>query len=362
MSFCLGSWNNFDIENCNPIYSYKKYNHEQSLELIKTYSDLSIPIKVQHMRDAGIIHKKARRFAQSIVKPNVKIFDICTSIDKKITELSGQTNNIIAGIGFPVGCSINHCAAHDSAVPNDVRILKNTDVVKIDIGTHIQGIIVDSAFTIAFDEKYNPLLQATYDATWSAIKMAGCDAFIDDISNEIQTVIESYELDYNNNIYPIYAIKNLGGHTIEPYKIHAGKLLLCSNNNTNKRMTSGECWAIETFATTSQTGLVHFESSESTHFMLNHNYEKKNFKLNLTRKLQTHIINNYSTLPFCTRWLNTNFGSGYRIGLKELCSNKIVEEYPPLYSGTKNDMTSQFEHTIYLHDYGKEIISYGPDY
>ena len=35
--------------------------------------------------------------------------------------------------------------------------------------------------------------------------------------------MESYEIELNGKTYPIKSVKNLNGHSIEPYKIHAGK-------------------------------------------------------------------------------------------------------------------------------------------
>lgn len=317
--------------------------------------------KVVKLRTAGLVHKMVRRYAQNIIRPGASIYDICTKIDNKIVE-SFKMNDLTAGIGFPVGLSINNCAAHDSAVPNDKRVISEDDVIKVDFGTHINGNIIDSAFTIAFKDKYKPLLEATYEATWKAIKYAGPDVSIDDLSERIQETIESYEIELNGKTRPIRAIVNLGGHTIEPYIIHSGKLLLGGRiSESHKRMEEGECWAIETFATTGNNRYVKNGSTETTHFMLNSSFRKQDFKFNATKKLYSYIKNNRKTLPFCDRWLKRDVGKGYTVGLKELCSKNIVKDYPPLVSD-KNSYTSQFEHTIYLHSQGKEVLSYGSDY
>lgn len=44
-----------------------------------------------------------------------------------------------------------------------------------------------------------------------------------DIGAAIQEVMESYEVEIKGKTYPIKAIKNLNGHSIAPYRIHAGK-------------------------------------------------------------------------------------------------------------------------------------------
>lgn len=50
------------------------------------------------------------------------------------------------------------------------------DVMKIDFGTHIRGHIIDSAFTVAFNPRYDPLLAAVKAATNTGIKALHCIA------------------------------------------------------------------------------------------------------------------------------------------------------------------------------------------
>jgi methionyl aminopeptidase len=75
------------------------------------------------------------------------------------------------GIGFPTGCSLNQCAAHYTPNAGDKTVLQYDDVCKIDFGTHINGRIIDSAFTVTFNPQYNPLLQAVKDATNTGIRV-----------------------------------------------------------------------------------------------------------------------------------------------------------------------------------------------
>jgi methionyl aminopeptidase len=51
-----------------------------------------------------------------------------------------QANGFKAGIGFPTGCSLNHVAAHYTPNPGDNTVLQYNDVMKIDIGTHVNGL------------------------------------------------------------------------------------------------------------------------------------------------------------------------------------------------------------------------------
>ena len=64
--------------------------------------------------------------------------------------------------------------------------------------------------------------------------MAGPDVLINEISKEIQEVMESFEVELDGKLYPIKPFDNIGGHNIEPYRIHAGKLILSKPNEETK--------------------------------------------------------------------------------------------------------------------------------
>ena len=96
-----------------------------------------------------------------------------------------EANKLEAGIAFPTGCSINHCAAHYTPNPGDNRIFEKDDVMKIDFGTHVRGLLVDCAFTVSFNPQFDNLLMAVKEATNTGIREAGIDARLNEIGEAI---------------------------------------------------------------------------------------------------------------------------------------------------------------------------------
>ena len=136
------------------------------------------------LRRAAEVHRQVRKYAQSFIKPGMKIMDICNQIEatnRKLIEASG----LEAGIAFPTGASLNHTAAHWTPNLGDETVLKYGDVMKIDYGSHIKGLMTDCAFTVAFDPTYDNLLAAVKDATNTGIKAAGIDVRLTDIGEQI---------------------------------------------------------------------------------------------------------------------------------------------------------------------------------
>ena len=115
----------------------------------------------------------------------MKMIDICEELENTARKLI-QENGLEAGLAFPTGCSRNHVAAHYTPNAGDETVLEYDDVVKMDFGTHIKGRIIDCAWTLAFNPKFDPLVKAVQAATEAGIKSAGIDARLCDIGANIQ--------------------------------------------------------------------------------------------------------------------------------------------------------------------------------
>ena len=323
-----------------------------------------IPSHLNAMRKAAECHRLVRSVLQKQLKPGIAFREISKIVNDETIKYFGE-DSINCGIGFPLGINVNHIAAHDSANPGDNRTIMQDDIFSIDIGIHNNGYIIDSAFTTAFDKKYLPLINSTKEATWKAIKLAGPDVRLLELSQVIQETIESFEIDINNKSHAIHAVRNLGGHNIEQYKIHAGKIILSVpdvKSQEGQKMKEGEVYAIETFATSGNTGLLKLDfDAPCNHFMKKFDAPRSDLKLNITKKLLYSINGEKQTLPFSAEWAFNKVGNSFKIATNDLYKKGIIEIFPPIVDkiGT---FTSQLEHTIYIHNKGTEILSLGTDY
>ena len=84
------------------------------------------------------------------------------------------------------------------------------------------------------------LLMACKEATNTGIKAAGIDVRLTDIGEQIQETMESYEITIGNKTYPVKCIRNLCGHSIQRWRIHAGKSVPIVKNGDNTKMEEGE--------------------------------------------------------------------------------------------------------------------------
>ncbi|KAF4081276.1 hypothetical protein AMELA_G00159630 [Ameiurus melas] len=309
-------------------------------------------------RQAAEAHRQVRSYVMSWIKPGLTMIDICEKLENCSRKLIKE-NGLNAGLAFPTGCSLNHCAAHYTPNTGDTTVLQYDDVCKIDFGTHINGRIIDCAFTVTFNPKYDKLLEAVKEATNTGIKCAGIDVRLCDIGESIQEVMESYEVELDGKTYQVKPIRNLNGHSIGQYRIHAGKTVPIVKGGEATKMEEGEVYAIETFGSTGK-GMVH-DDMECSHYMKNFEVGHVPIRLPRAKHLLNVVNENFGTLAFCRRWLDRLGETKYLMALKNLCDLGIIDPYPPL-CDTKGCYTAQFEHTILLKPTCKEVVSRGDDY
>ncbi|BDA41560.1 Methionine aminopeptidase 2 [Coccomyxa sp. Obi] len=313
---------------------------------------------LNEVRQAAEVHRQVRQYIQTIAKPGIRMTDLCERLENCVRQLISE-NGLEAGIAFPTGCSLNYVAAHWTPNANDQTVLQYNDVMKLDFGTQINGRIIDSAFTVAFDPRYDPLLKAVREATDTGVREAGIDVRLCDIGAAVQEVMESHEVELDGKVYQVKCVRNLNGHSIAPYRIHAGKSVPIVKGGEATRMEEGEYFAIETFGSTGK-GYVH-EDLETSHYMKNFDVGHVPLRLPRAKALLNVIDRNFGTLAFCKRYLDRLGETKYHMALKNLCDVGIIDPYPPL-CDVKSSYVAQFEHTLYLHPTKKEVLSRGPDY
>src|SRR3989344_4648134 len=274
---------------------------------------------------AGKIAKEAREFAKNIVKENSQLLDVAEKIENKIIELGGKC-------AFPVDLSIGNIAAHYSPDVNEGTIFKKCDLVKVDLGVHIDGYLVDTAITVEVNSvKNKKLMESTNEALKVAIDNVKPGVEVREIGKVIQKTIQSYGFS---------PIRNLSGHSLDRYKVHGGLSIPNYDNGNKTKLKMGDIVAIEPFATDGVGKVT--EGKESGIYAL---LDKKPIRDANSRKILVFIEKEYNTLPFCRRWLVKKFPLfQVNIALKLLKENNIIKSYSVLPEESKG-IVSQSEHS-----------------
>jgi methionyl aminopeptidase len=288
---------------------------------------------------AGQIAAQVRENARKKNHVGRTLYEICDSIESEINELGGQP-------AFPVNISLNEIAAHYTAEPDDQIVIKDTDVVKIDLGVHIDGYVADTAVTISYDSKYDQLIKIAELSLYEATKIAKLATKSSEIGKTIENTIT-----YNG----LKPIQNLSGHSLERYVIHAGKSIPnIKTYGPSFSLMPNQAYAIEPFVTTKDGLGIVYEGKIRNIFSL---VSRKPTKNKDTDEFIIYLWNRFKTLPFALRWLVNDFAeSKTREMLDYLIKKKNIRSYPILVEGN-NKIVSQAEHTIFISENLSYIIT-----
>lgn len=158
------------------IVEYKDENAYRTTNEEKRYLDRMNNDVLNDYRKGAEVHRQVRQHAQKHIKPGQSLTEIAENIEDGVRALTGhqgleEGDGLLGGMGFPTGLSLNNCAAHYTPNAGNKMVLQESDVMKVDIGVHVNGRIVDSAFTVAFDPVYDNLLAAVKDATNTGVRV-----------------------------------------------------------------------------------------------------------------------------------------------------------------------------------------------
>ena len=151
------------------------------------------PREILVMKEAGRISSSALKLAGEAVEPGVSTFEI-DMIVKKYIQSQGASPSFLGYNGFPASTciSVNNTVIH--GIPSKDCIIKQGDIVSIDIGAYFNGFHGDNAWTFPcgdVSKEAKNLLDATKESLYEGIKKAKVGGRIGDISNAVQTYAES---------------------------------------------------------------------------------------------------------------------------------------------------------------------------
>lgn len=150
--------------------------------------------EIIRMRDAGRIAAIAREIGGECVREGVTTAQIDREIKKSILSHGAKPSFLGYG-GFPASAciSVNEEIIHGIPSPN--RVLKNGDIVKIDVGAFYKGYHGDCAATFAVgnvSEEAQRLISVTKESFFKGIAAINDGARLGDIGHAIQTYVESF--------------------------------------------------------------------------------------------------------------------------------------------------------------------------
>jgi len=279
-----------------------------------------------------------RTLVKTQVKPEMGYLETCLFVEEEIRRRGGSP-------AFPTGIGVNHVTAHYAPQDDDMSVFKESDLIKIDFGVHIDGYVTDTAVSITFNPDYRLLLEATERALGAAIETARREMRTGEIGREI----------YREAIrFGFKTITNLTGHTLDRYVVHAGKSIPNLYVPGTQSLSKGDVFAIEPFITDGSAAGYVVDSPSETIFSL---VARKKTGVADLDKFADRIWDERKTLPFTPRWYSKELGRG-KVNdiLRQLMKRHIMRSYPTLVEASGSPV-AQFEHTMAIDEGGLVVLT-----
>ncbi len=298
-------------------------------------------LKNESLKKAGKIAQDVKNYIRPKIKIGANVLDLITEAEAKIEDLGGLC-------AFPVNLCINNIAAHyTSPIKDDGLEINEGDLVKFDLGVHLNGYIVDTAFTVNFnnDKSLENIIQATEVALDAAIMMVKPKMNTRNIGKKIEEIVKGFN--YN-------PIRELGGHQIERWTVHGKKQIPELGSQGGDDIEIGDVFSIEIFASTGE-GSVH-NTQYSYIYEVNPYAGRVPLRRKTSKQILGYINKKYKTLPFAERWLAKEFRLGIAFGLQELVQQGKLHAHYVL-AEKKGIYVAQSEDTIIITEDGYEKLT-----
>jgi methionyl aminopeptidase len=291
--------------------------------------------ELQTYRRAGKLVAEVREEIRPMVKPGETLLAIAEAAEGLIAQKGAK-------VAFPCNVSVNQIAAHYSPPANDNTRVGEDDLVKVDIGAHLDGYIADTAFTVATGTK-GGMVQAVEHVLEEEIKAVrpGIDV------GEIGAVVEE-----TAKAAGFKPIRNLTGHSLTRWDLHAGLTIPNVKEKTDQVLNAGDVVALEPFITDG----AGFVEDQKQVYIFRYLFDRP-VRMRMTRELLRDVKRNYNTLPFAERWFAKRMSKlRLELTLRELVGVGALHPYHVL-KERGDGFVAQAEHTVIVTEQGCEVIT-----
>jgi methionyl aminopeptidase len=286
--------------------------------------------------EAGAANRKALDYAKGYIKEGKSLLDIAETLEKKIDEFSEGK----ARPAWPVNLSINENAAHQTASLDEEIVLQGTEMVKADIGVHIEGYISDAAVTIDLSGENGSMIEAAEDALEKGIEALENTRDLGEIGEAVEEAAKAKGLN---------PVRNLTGHFLEQWINHAPPAVPNTKTNYSMEAENDTVIAIEPFVTNGE-GYVK-EGGKAEIFLLE---ARKPVRNTNARKILDFIEENYKSLPFAERWIAKGLKMAEfqrKAAFRELVRSGCLKSFPVLHE-KKGFLVAQAETSLIIEETG----------
>lgn len=319
------------------------------------------PTVVEKYKVAGEIVNKVLQTTIRACVAGASAKAICLKGDALLTQEAEKKykndEDLKKGVAFPTCLSVNNCICHFSPSRNDPDyVLKENDVVKIDLGAHIDGFIAVAAHTIVVGAtaenkckgRAADVVLAAYHASQAALRLLKDGTGNYAVTDAVQKIAAEFKCK---------PIEGMLSHQLKQFKIDGEKTIIQNPTIAQKKehekcdFEKYEVYAMDVLISTGEglgkeqdTRVAIYKKTEENYLL----------KLKASRAFYAEVKRKYGPMPFNLR--NFEEEAKAKMGVNECVTHKLVEPFQVLYE-KHNEYVAQFKYTVLILPQGLQIVT-----
>jgi len=329
----------------------------ESEELPTIADDLVV---TKYKMAAEIVNKVLKELADAS-KLAASVRDLCILGDKRLAEETGKAfkkdKKLTKGIAFPTCISVNNCICHFSPLTSEPDvILADGDMVKIDMGAHIDGFIAVVAHTVVVGASVeNPVTGSKADALLAAHLASEAALRLVKPGNETYEVTET--VSKVGEAFDCKPVEGMLSHQLEQNKIDGEKTIIQNPSEAQRKehdkfeFALHEVYAVDVLISSGDgqgrekdAKITVYKKTEDTYML----------KMKTSREFYSKVSKQFGTMPFNLRSMEEEKKA--RMGVVECVTHKLIEPFQVLFD-KEGACVAQYKFTVLLMPNGPHKIT-----
>eukprot|EP00920_Eleutheroschizon_duboscqi_P035867 GHVT01086802.1.p1 GENE.GHVT01086802.1~~GHVT01086802.1.p1 ORF type:complete len:394 (-),score=48.21 GHVT01086802.1:1296-2477(-) len=327
---------------------------DESSSTSPTSEDLSSSDVTTKYRVAGDVTNAALAAVVAACVPGADVLQLCQLGDKTIQDATATLFNkknkdgekVRKGVAFPTCVSVNEVCGHFCPADETLSMkLKDGDVVKVDLGCHIDGYICVGAHTVVLTGG-KPIEGRKADAlkaAWTAAEAAARSIKVGVSSSEITTIIDTAAKSFNCTAVHGIMSHEVKRHVIEGSQCFAGVFTSAEDRPEEFQFDLNQVFGVDILISTGEGKARESEVKPSVYKRAVQN--KYILKSALGRQFMKEVEMKFPTLPFTTRSLEDDRAA--LIGIPEALRHELLRPCM-VYTEKSGEIVCQFKFTVLL--------------
>ncbi|XP_063064419.1 proliferation-associated protein 2G4-like [Engraulis encrasicolus] len=298
-------------------------------------------------------------------KPGVSVLSLCEKGDAFImaetSKVFKKEKDIKKGIAFPTCVSVNNCVCHFSPLKSDADyILKDGDLVKVDLGVHVDGFISNVAHSFVIGaSKDNPVTGRKADVIKAAHLCAEAALRLVKPGNQNSQVTDAWNKIAES--FKCSAIEGMLSHQLKQHVIDGEKTIIQNPTEQQRKdhekaeFEVHEVYAVDVLISSGEGKAK--DSGQRTTVYKRDPSKQYGLKMKTSRMFFSEVERRFDAMPFTLRAFEDEGKA--RLGVVECAKHELLQPFSVLHE-KEGEFVAQFKFTVMLMANGPLRITSGP--